>query len=183
MFFESFMSESDKYYIGRCLDGHADDYRYLVRRYQGALLAHLAGQLGNRDTAEEAAQETLVRAYFGLGKLKKPESYFSWLLGIANHVVKEHQRDEQELIRSFGKEAPRPEMSEDYALEQAITKLPEKHRVIILLRYYGGCSCSEVAEKLDMPLGTVTKSLSRSYAVLRESLGQQRRDESCEVEK
>jgi hypothetical protein len=50
------MTETDKYYVGRCLDGHPDDFRHLVRRYQPVLLAHLAGKLGNRDRAEEAAQ-------------------------------------------------------------------------------------------------------------------------------
>ena len=172
------MGITDKFYIERCLDGHPDDFRYLVRRYQAVLLAHLAGKLGNRDIAEEAAQETLVRAYFGLGKLKKPDSYFSWLLGIATRVAKEQQRQEQrrrqqENIRSFSKEIPTPELSQDYGLEKAIAELPDSHRKVILLRYYGGYSCSQVAEQLDMPLGTVTKTLSRAYATLRKSLRQE----------
>ncbi len=172
------MGITDKFYIERCLDGHPDDFRYLVRRYQAVLLAHLAGKLGNRDRAEEAAQETLVRAYFGLGKLKKPDSYFSWLLGIATRVAKEQQRQEQrhrqqENIRSFSKEIPTPELSQDYGLEKAIGELPDSHRKVILLRYYGGYSCSQVAEQLDMPLGTVTKTLSRAYASLRKSLQQE----------
>ena len=50
-----------------------------------------------RDSAEEAAQETLVRAYFKMSNLKKPESFFAWLLGIADHVAMEQQR--KELIR------------------------------------------------------------------------------------
>ncbi len=172
------MPEADKYYIEHCLDGQPDDFRYLVRRYQAVLLAHLAGKLGNRDRAEEAAQESLVRAYFGLGKLKKPDSFFSWLLGIANRVAKEQQRSEQrrrqqESIRSFSKEIPTPELSQDYGLEKVIAELPDSHRKVILLRYYGGYSCSQVAEQLDMPLGTVTKTLSRAYATLRKSLRQE----------
>ncbi len=172
------MGITDKFYIERCLDGHPDDFRYLVRRYQAVLLAHLAGKLGNKDKAEEAAQETLVRAYFGLGKLKKPDSYFSWLLGIATRVAKEQQRSEQrrrrqENIRSFSKEIPTPELSQDYGLEKAIGELPDSHRKVILLRYYGGYSCSQVAEQLDKPLGTVTKTLSRAYASLRKSLQQE----------
>jgi len=71
------MSETDKYYIERCLDGHPDDFRHIVRRYQAVLLANLAGKFGDKDRAEEAAQETLVRAYFNMGKLKKPSSFFS----------------------------------------------------------------------------------------------------------
>ena len=179
------MSETDKYYIERCLDGHPDDFRHLVRRYQGVLLANLAGKLGNKDRAEEAAQETLVRAYFNMNKLQKPDSFFSWLLGIADHVAKEHQRKEQiqlrrEAIRSFSKETS-AELSQDFALEAAVAKLPESYRKIILLRYYGRHSCNTIAEQLDMPLGTVTKTLSRAYAMLRETLQQQEEAANYEV--
>ena len=180
------MSETDKYYVERCLDGHPDDFRYLVRRYQAALLANLAGKLGDRDRAEEAAQEALVRAYFNMGKLRKPDSFFSWLLGIADRVAKEQVREEQiqrqrQIVRSSLQESSGTELSEDYALETAIAELPETYRQVILLRYYGGHSCSQIAEQLDMPLGTVTKTLSRAYAMLRESLQQQKQAEVYEV--
>src|SRR4030066_774263 len=173
------MSENDKFYVERCLDGHPDDYRYLVRRYQGVLLANLAGKLGSRDRAEEAAQEALVRAYFNIGKLRKPDSFFSWLLGIADNVAKEHQRKEQiqrqrEIVRSFAEESSGTELSQDYALESAIAELPAAFNNVLLLRYYGGHSCSQIAEQLDMPLGTVTKTLSRAHAMLRESPEQQK---------
>ena len=180
------MSETDKYYVERCLDGHPDDYRYLVRRYQTVLLANLAGKLGNKDRAEEAAQEALVRAYFNMGKLKRPDLFFSWLLGIADHVAKEHQRKEQlhrqrEIVRSYSEEAPKTEFSQDFALEAAIAELPDSYRKVILLRYYGGHSCNKISEQLDMPLGTVTKQLSRAYAMLRKSLQQQEQAEVYEV--
>lgn len=180
------MTETDQYYVERCLDGHPDDFRHLVRRYQPVLLAHLAGKLANRgagfrgvrDRAEEAAQETFVRAYFKMDKLKKPESFFAWLLGIADNVAKEQQRKEQirrkrESVRAFCEEAPEPELSQDYALEAAIASLPEAYREVILLRYYGGLSCGGIAEQLDTPLGTVTKTLSRAYALLRDTLQRQ----------
>ncbi len=172
------MMDDDKYYVERCLDGHPDDFRHLVRRYQPVLLAHLAGKLGRRDQAEEAAQETLVRAYFNMGKLKKPESFFAWLLGIADLVAKEQQRKEmvrrqRESVRACAEEASEPELSQDFSLEAAIATLPEAYRTVILLRYYGGLSCTGVAERLDMPLGTVTKTLSRAYAALRDSLQRQ----------
>lgn len=173
---------ADKYYVERCLDGHPDDFRYLVRRYQAALLANLAGKLGDRDRAEEAAQEALVRAYFNMSKLKKPDSFFSWLLGIADRVAKEHERKEQiqrqrELVRSFSQEASGTELSQDYALESAVAELPEAYKQVVLLRYYGGYSCNQIAGQLDTPLGTVTKTLSRAYAMLREALQQQKQAE------
>ena len=180
------MSEADKYYIERCLDGHPDDFRHLVRRYQAVLLANLAGKLGNKDRAEEAAQETFVRAYFNMGKLNKPDSFFSWLLGIADHVAKEQQRKQhiqqkREAIRLFSEEAQSTEFSQDYALETAVSELPESYRNIILLRYYGRQSCNEIAEQLNMPLGTVTKKLSRAYALLRDSLQKSEQATNYEV--
>ena len=188
------MTETDQYYVGRCLDGHPDDFRHLVRRYQPVLLAHLAGKLashgvafrGVRDRAEEAAQETFVRAYFKMDRLKKPESFLSWLLGIADNVAKEQQRQEQvrrkrASVRVFCEEAPQPELSEDYGLEAVVAGLPEAYRTVILLRYYGGCSCKQIAEQLDMPLGTVTVTLSRAYALLRDAL--QQRAEMNEVKR
>ena len=70
------------------------------------------------------------------------------------------------------KRRPTPELSQDYALEAAVAGLPEAYRTVVLLRYYGGLSCSGIAEQLGMPLGTVTKTLSRAYTLLRETLQQ-----------
>ena len=52
---------------------------------------------------------------------------------------------------------------------------------MILLRYYGGCSCKEIAEQVDLPLGTITKTLSRAYAELRQLLGDANFQQNCEV--
>ena len=175
------MSRTDQYYVERCLDGHPDDFRHLVKRYQGPLLASLAGKLGSSDTAEEAAQEALVRAYFNMKKLKEPKSFFPWLLGIADRVAKEqyrkkHIQEQREMVRSVSQETAAPEFSQDLALESAIAVLPDPYRKVILLRYYGGCSCRHIADQLAMPLGTVTKTLSRAYAMLRQALTRQTTD-------
>jgi len=182
------MIQSDIYYIERCLNGHSDDFRYLVESYQPALLAHLVGQLGNKDHAEEVTQEAFVRAYFALEKLKKPDSFFSWLLGVAKRVVKEQQKSEErhrrrEVIHLVSEQAPNPEFSEGYGLEKAIAELPDLYKEVILLRYYTSSSCSQVAEQLGMPLGTVTKTLSRAYGMLRKSMNQQKHQRNDEVQK
>jgi RNA polymerase sigma-70 factor (ECF subfamily) len=171
------MSETDKYYIARCLDGHPDDFRHLVSRYKGPLLAHLTGKLRNTSDAEEAAQETFVRAYFGLAKLKKPESCFSWLLGISTRIAKELQRAnsrrrQEKFVQQLSDNITKPELSHDFALEKAIALLPDNYKEIVLLRYYGDCSCKNVAEQLNIPIGTVTKTLSRAHRKLRQLLQQ-----------
>ena len=169
------MTESDRFYVERCLDGHPDDYRYLVRRYQSALVARLTHRLKDREQAEETAQEAFVRAWFNLGKLKKPGSFLSWLTGIAHRVAKEFQRKDKKLLRQKDELSVSPSTSSaekppDIDLDRAIAALPDAYREIILLRFYGGQSCKQVAESLEIPLGTATKMLSRAYAMLRESL-------------
>lgn len=163
--------ESDQYYIEECLNGHPDEFRHLVRRYQAAVSAYLAGKLSDRSIAEEATQETFVRAYFGLSELRKRESFYCWLLGIAGRVAKEQLRRPKSFAEA-GCLAQRAceERKVDVELEEAIAKLPDPYKRIILLRFYGGRSCSQIAEQLDMPIGTVTKQLSRAYAKLRQLL-------------
>lgn len=169
------MSQLDRECVERCLDGHPDDFRNLVERYQPVLLAYLAGCFGQSERAEEAAQESFVRAYFNLERLKKPGSFYSWLLGIANRVVKEQFRTERkhrQIARLIKQSGPPVEFSEEFTLEKAIADLPDSYRQIVLLRYYGGLSCKDVAQQMEMPLGTVTKMLSRAYGMLRESMEQ-----------
>ncbi len=167
------MTQSDTEYIKQCLNGHADQYRFLVQRYQTVVMAFLTGRLRDPHRAEEAAQETFVRAYFSLDKLQKPGSFYPWMMGIADRVAKEELRrqfKQNEVARLTSEKLPTAEFSENYRLEQAIARLPDSFREIVLLRYYSGLNCSQVAEKLNKPLGTVTKMLSRAYGMLREIL-------------
>lgn len=168
------MNLTDKEYVERCRDGHPEDFRSLVDRYQKPLFSYLTGRVRGQSDAEEAVQESFVRAFLSLKKLRKPESFYSWLLGIAGRVAKEqfrslaHQARDREAAEAIMADvAGSPE---DYPLEEAIAALPDSHRQVILLRYYEGLSCQEVATRLTMPLGTVTKTLSRAYALLRQEL-------------
>ena len=165
---------TDGEYVRSSRNGSPEDFRLLVQRYQRPLYAYLAGRLGSALEAEEAAQESFVRAFLSLKKLRQPESFYAWLLGIAARVLKEQFRElarreqVQAVEESLG--APQPENAPEYPLEEAIAVLPESYRQVILLRYYEGLSCQEVGNRLGMPLGTVTKTLSRAYALLREEL-------------
>jgi RNA polymerase sigma factor (sigma-70 family) len=168
------LGPSDADYVVSSRNGCPEHFRLLVERYQRPLLAYLGGRLGNALEAEEAAQESFVRAFMSLRKLRKPESFYAWLLGIAGRVLKEQfraverrhkERDAAEALLAEGADS-----AEEYSLEEAIAVLPESYRQVILLRYYEGLSCQEVGQRLGMPLGTVTKTLSRAYVLLRQEL-------------
>ena len=165
---------TDGDYVVSSRNGSPDDFRLLVQRYQRPLFAYLAGRLGNQLEAEEVAQESFVRAFLSLKKLRKPESFYAWLMGIAGRVLKEQFRatERRQKDRAIAETLLAEESGTvpEYPLEEAIAVLPESYRQVILLRYYEGHSCQEIATRLGMPLGTVTKTLSRAYALLRQEL-------------
>ena len=165
---------SDGEYVVSSRNGCPDHFRLLVQRYQRPLFAYLSSRLGNQLEAEEAAQESFVRAFLSLKKLRKPESFYAWLLGIAGRVLKEQFRavERRQKDRAVAETllAENPSSEPEYPLEEVIAVLPESYRQVILMRYYEGLSCQEVATRLGMPLGTVTKTLSRAYALLRQAL-------------
>lgn len=166
---------SDDQYVHSCLNNHPEAFRHLVERYQTPLVRCLHSRLGDMDRAEEAAQETFVRAYLTLGKLRKPEAFFSWLFGIADRVVKETSRAARRFRTADcdDMESPaRPDDSIDRAspLADAIDQLPDVYRQVIVLRFHGEQSCAEIGRTLGVPVGTVTKRLSRAYGLLRERL-------------
>ncbi len=175
------MPHPDEQCIQQSLNGHPEAFGELVRRYQGPLLSYLIGKLGDLERAEEAAQETFVRAFVLLHRLRRAEAFFSWLLGIANRVVREHFRADRrarevpEGGRRSAQTRVRSAEFEDDDLRRAIAELPRVYAEVVLLRYYGEFSCADVARQLDLPLGTVTKRLSRAYAMLRESLSSRSR--------
>jgi RNA polymerase sigma-70 factor (ECF subfamily) len=170
------MSLSDRECIQSCLNDHPEAFRYLVQRHQVALTRYLRGRLGNAEDAAEAAQEAFVRAYFALPRLRKPEGFLTWLLGIADRVVKETLRAARrsrtldlEQAEPLAPDDPR-QSGDEGATTEAVAGLPDTYREVIVLRYYGGQSCAEISRSLDVPLGTVTKRLSRAYAMLRDRL-------------
>lgn len=168
------MELTDGECVQRSRDGSPEDFRLLVQRYQRPLFAYLSGRLGDQLEAEEIAQESFVRAFLSLKKLRQPDSFYAWLLGIAGRVLKENfrvlQRRERERAAAESFVADDQGGAQEYQLEAAIAALPETYRQMILLRYYEGLSCQEVATRLEIPLGTVTKTLSRAYSMLRQEL-------------
>jgi len=170
------MSHTDEQCVRSCLDGNPGAYRHLIEWYELPLRRYLRARLGNAEAAIEAAQETFVRAYLGLGELRKPGAFFTWLLGIADLVAKETHRAAQQrrtvkwpqielADRSYTRDA-----GSEGTVTEAVARLPDVYRQVVLLRFYGGYTCAEISRDLNVPLGTVTKRLSRAYDLLREHL-------------
>jgi len=183
---ESIPGPSDRDCVERSRDGSVDDFRLLVERYQKPVFAFFMARLRDPLEAEEAAQESFVRAFRSLNSLQKPDSFYCWLLGFAARVAQERyrigaRRERERAAAEFMQEeavAGAGAGGDEPPLEEALAALPETYRQVIMLRYYEGLSCQQLARRLRLPLGTVTKTLSRAYGLLRQELAARREPES-----
>ncbi len=178
---------SDGDLVRGCIAGETGLFGALVKRYTGMIISFARSRLGSADVAEEVAQEVMVRAYEELLKLKAPRSFSNWLLGIANHVIiRIHRQRGQEpslvgvdgFSGGAGGTSPlHPGVaggsSEDERWEGIVAEvnsLPPRYRVVVVLKHLQGMSCKDIADRLAVPMGTVTGRLSRAYAMLRGKL-------------
>jgi len=154
--------------------GDGGAFASLVGRYSRAVVGRQYACTHERSSAEDLAQETFVRAWQGLGRLEDDRSFGSWLLSIAGYVGQEWIRRKQaaQKVRAVLAEAVEPARGggPDLPLAAAVAELPPEVQQILALRHDRGLSCEEIASELGKPLGTVTKTLSRAYAQLRERL-------------
>ena len=73
---------NDKQLIRSCLQGDVEEYRKIVNKYNGRIMASAINILGNREDAEDACQEAFIKAYCHLDKYDSKKSFNSWLYGI-----------------------------------------------------------------------------------------------------
>ena len=169
------MLPSDEQCVRLCLNQHPEMFRVLVQRYQTPLTSYLYRRLGSVDRATEAAQEVFVRAFFSLSKLQKPEAFFCWLVGIGERVALEALRAAKRCRAVDWEQVDPAELTsqierDDTPVNEAVARLPENYREVIVRRFYAEQSCAEISADLGVPLGTVTKRLSVAYSLLRQSL-------------
>lgn len=150
----------------------------LVERHQPVVRAFLRRTLGgNRDEADDVAQETFVTAWGVLGSLKEPSGVRAWLCGIAWRKARDRSRGLARAAARDGawleaSEAPPGVSAEDrIAMAAAITELKPDERACVSLCLADGFSHAEAAVVLGLPLGTVKSHVQRGRGKLLAALG------------
>jgi RNA polymerase sigma-70 factor (ECF subfamily) len=184
------MLRSDAELVEAVLKGTHTSYNELVRRYKSLVTTYCYSRVGQRETAEDLAQETFVRGFTAMDHLKKPSAFSGWLLSIAHNVCIDYLRNKSRTVplEVYGVKDSQGEIllenrKEKGAMETmasaemhdkilaAINSLSEEYRVTLILRHVNEYSCEEIADALNISLGTVTSRLSRAHKLLREKLG------------
>lgn len=145
----------------------------MLREHQGALLQLCYALLHDRTLAEDAVQETFLKAYRGLSSFRGDASEKTWLTSIAVHVCRDVQRGawfrlvDRRVTPDMLPEPAQETFPEDGAVTTAVMNLPLRLREVVLLYYYQELNSTEIAHALHISHQAVTERLRRARRKLR----------------
>ena len=151
--------------------GDAAAFSQLVRRHEGAVrrfLLRLSGQ-----AADDLAQEVFIRAWRLGSTWRETGSYKSWLMGIAwTQFLAARRGDQRRLARETAWEQPAATIDSAARIDlmRALSELGERERGAAILCFGEGCSHSEAAAVMGLPLGTLKSVVARARAQLAQRL-------------
>ncbi|MEM9996570.1 MAG: sigma-70 family RNA polymerase sigma factor [Bacteroidota bacterium] len=189
-------SEQDRALVTQALGGDQRAYETLVGKYQGALRRHVGRMVRNQREVEDLVQEAFIKAFSSLASYSPSFAFSTWLYKIAtNHTIdylrkkklptfsidKPIQAKDGEVRYELPDQTYRPDQhvvqdQRRELIEAAIEQLPEKYHRVIVMRHQQELSYEEIAEALDLPLGTVKAHIFRARAQLYKFLKDQRQD-------
>ena len=175
----------DQQLIRETLDGKPEAFGSLIQKYQNRLYNGMVHVLRNEVEAEDVVQDAFVLAYTKLNTFKGKSAFFTWLYRIAYNAAITRIRRRRPTVSLEGKDegqrldfpdagsAPSDRMQRDeqsVQLNQALEKLSEEHRSILVLREMEDMDYEAISEILDLPIGTVRSRLHRARGQLKEQL-------------
>ena len=172
--------------VARAQGGDRAAFGELVCLHYNAVIQVVYHLCGNAQVAEDAAQETFMRAWQHLPEYRPQGQLRNWLYRIAINAALDMLRRDEKLSSADVDDLPLPdgqpgpeaivEGNERATLvQQAVIALPPASRAVLVLREYRGLSYQEIAETLDIPVGTVMSRLNYARGQLRSRLEPQLR--------
>lgn len=163
--------------LARSVKGDQSAFADIVREHQGMVFSLAYHFLRDRSLAEELAQEVFLLLHQNLSAIKSPAHLTFWLRKVASHRCIDQARRLKARPQVSLEDVPEPVVLTtpsdpmlSQALRRVIDTLPEKARLVVILRYTEDLEPTEIAQILDMPINTVKSHLRRSLATLREKL-------------
>lgn len=154
-----------------------ETFAQLVRDHQAMVFSLAYAALRNRALAEEAAQDVFLELHRHLGALESQDHARHWLRRVATHRVIDQARRRKLEAQSRLEDAPEPSSPAPQhdpllaaLLGRLVATLPEKARMVVILRFQEDLDVAEIAAVLDLPVRAVRNHLARSLALLREKV-------------
>jgi len=165
--------------VERCRAGDERAFQELVDRYKDLVFALIARTLQDRSRAEDLAQDVFLRIHRGLPYFRGEARLSTWIYRIvANVCLQDHGRgpggvsldDNRTPAARAASDRQFGDLELRDRLEKAIARLPANYRLLIAAHYLQGVQYEELAEALQLPLGTVKTQLYRAKQQLRRML-------------
>lgn len=176
------MAYSDQELVQKTLDGDRDAFSVLVQRYQKQIYSLTYRLTNDPEDARDMAQEVFIHIYRVLNKYDPDRKFFSWMYKVATNVCynvlrrgkNEHLVTLDKVIEIAPFVARSDSQPEEFferretqeMVRQAVTELPEKYRLPLVLRYLEDMTYKEIAEYMDLPVTTIETRLYRGKALL-----------------
>lgn len=174
------MPQPDHELVRESMTGNVEAFRKLVERYQNPVFSLAFRLTGNREEAEDMAQETFLNIYKNLNKFKSDLKFSSWLFRIASNVCISHLRRrkgatllelQEETLQFHPLTSNNPadlfEVKERHELIRlAVRQLPPKYQLVLLLKYMNDLSYQEIADALQISVHNVEMLLYRGRKML-----------------
>lgn len=146
-------------------NGHLESFGVLYEQYHSPMVALAYSVLGNKDLAEDAAQETFAIACQKLGTLRRRDKFAAWMASICRNTARNILRSKSKTEAVDFQERVKNQNGEDHrrdAIRQAVWKLRSAERELIVLRYYNGFSQAQISNVLDISPQAVNGRLVRA---------------------
>jgi len=167
--------------VTRAQNGDRNAFSELVRTHAQGVLNVIYRMCGDMQVAEDAAQETFIQAWLRLPSYRPRASLRNWLYRIAVNMAIDMLRKEKRILPGAvedlnltdsrpGPEALAASSERTKMVQEAVLALPEASRAVLVLREYEDLSYQEIADALDIPVGTVMSRLNYARKLLREKL-------------
>jgi RNA polymerase sigma-70 factor (ECF subfamily) len=176
--------------IAKALKGEQKAFERLMSKYQQMIHNLIFRMIYKKEDVEDLTQEAFIKAFNSLEKFDKQFSFATWLCKIATNNCIDYLRKKKLSTFSIDKEIESDEDNMQFEipdsnfipdknildserkkiLQNAIQNLPEKYRQVIILRHQEEMDYEEIAEKLDLPLGTIKAHIFRAREMLYKSL-------------
>ena len=174
--------EQEAAVINAVLDGDVNAYEYLVKAYEKNVYNLALRMVGNSEDAYDMSQEAFIKAYNSLHSFRGDSKFSVWLYRIVSNVCLDYLRarnrkatvslsvendDGEDVEMDIADEASSPQALLDRSLtrdavRRGLQALPPDHREILLLREIQGLSYEEIADTLDLEVGTVKSRIFRA---------------------
>lgn len=166
--------------IERTLAGDPNAFELIFHQYKNLVYRTAYMILDNPGEAEDALQEIFLKVYRSLGRYQPSKGAFTtWIYRITvNHCISQRRKflrfikpvgtldEDEKQTHTFIED----KLSEEQVLQQALKNLSKKLRAVIVLRYFLDLSYSEIAQVLDIPLGTVKSRLNMGLSQVRNEI-------------